>query len=570
MAFVALTDSEVDAKSPIDDALTTKIQENFDDLDARVIAGGTSPIRFVLSGDLSYLNGRKRSVGEGHVLAESLFTGARALLKKSGTSGTLAFDIRKHTSPKTPITAISHQYSAATDTIAQTGSALSTQTVARATSQISTQSITHAKAAKNVQSIINIGIDENGNAQDLWQYNLDSTVDSDTVVGDSITFASCTNAANDGTFTIVDKNRSGGFNVVVSNVSGVAQTGAAGTAQIKIMSYNFTNPVDTLFAAGYSHAFASHTNAANDGTLPVYAINQSGNNIWVKNSAGVVQAGVAGTANTNFWTFALSAPASATDYIVGESAKTTSHTSGANNAGALEIIAVNSGSNNLILYNTAGVAQGAAAGSINTNRWTYALPTDPSAQVSVGQTVYLTGHTNALNDGTFTVKEVNRASANNLVVYNESGVAQGSANGNVYHTRKLVKFLTDQSAVYTTDSYIEMQGTEDESYRYADARAPFRVLEVNRGGGSNFNVVIDNPTGAEQASNCGYVQLEAKSVFSSAPSIAAVVTALEPDQNLSTSTTSLVAEAIPANTPIMLYITEYMEGNPEDLTVSIG
>lgn len=568
MAFISLAASEVDAESPIDDALMGKIKDDLDDLNSRVIASGAKTYVFEVMGDLDHLTAMKRSICFAVLNEQFIPTRVRFLLKKSGSGGTLGLDLRKQTTPKTPIIGIDHQYSAATSSIAQAGSSLNTQSIVRATSQILTQSITHAKASKNIQSIILLGTVD-GLGSNLVQYNLDTTVDADTVVGDGIVFASATSANNNGTFAIVEKNRGGGNNVVISNSIGVAQTGVAGTAQIKIMSYNFINPVGTLFAANYQHLFSGHTSALNDGTKTVYARNQSGNNIWVKNNTGVTQVGVAGALDTNFWIFALTVAASTTDYVVTEKAKTAAHTAPGNNSGGLEIILVNSGGNNLVLYNTAGVVQGGAVGNINTNRWVYSLPTNPASQVSVAQTVRMSGHTSALNDGTFTVKEVNRATLNNLVVYNESGVAQGGAAGLVAHTRKLVKFSADQSLIYSVASYIEMQGCADNTYNYANFYAPFRVLEVNRGGGANYNVVIDNPTGNSQASPAGYVQTEMKSIFTVAPSIASDLTGLEPNQNINGTTTSLDPTTIAAQTPIMLYLTSMQTGVPKGLTVTL-
>ncbi len=564
MSFTSLADAEVDAKSPMDDLLWAKVQDDLDDLDSRVIAAGSSPHHFILNGKLSNLADQYRSVAQAVVMKETQLSQFRACLKKSGTAGLLALDIRKTTSPKTVITAISHQYTAATSSIARKGSSLPTQSISRATSQISTQSITHAKAANNVQSIILLGTVDNLGTN-IVQYNLASSIDSDTLVGDSVVFASCTTGANNVTGTILEKNRGGGNNLVISNAAGVAQTGVAGTAQIKIMSYNFTNPVDAYFIAGYSAKFASHTSGNNDGDLTIYAVNSGGNNLWIKNSTGVVQGGAAGTADTNLFKYNMTTSVSTTDYIVGEKALAASHTSPADD-GALYITHVNLGGNNVVLHVQGGVTQAGILGSVNTNRWIYNLPTDPTSQVSVSDTMYMSGHTNVLNDGTFTVMAV---TASTVVVYNLSGVAQASTPGNVYTTKKLVQFASDQSAVYTTNSFIEMAGCADPLYNYYYTRAPFRVLQVNRGGGSNYNVVIDNPTAPVQSSPAGYVQLEMKSVFNTAPSIAVDVTGLEPNQNLVASSTDFVSSTIAAQTPLLLFITTQMSGDPEDLTVTI-
>lgn len=564
MTFVVIPSTDVDAKSPIDDLLMGTIKQDLDDLNSRVIAAGAKTFFFEVGGSLAKLRTYKRSIGIGILNEAYQPSVCRMHLKKSGISGTLAIDIRKHTQPRTPITEIAHQYSGATTGIAQTGTAINTQSIARSTAQISTQSITHAKAALNVQSIINVG----GNS---WQYNVDAAIDSDTLVGDSIVTAGCTTGANNGTFVIAEIGRCGGNNFVVTNASGVAQTSAAGTAQIKIMSYNFTNPVSTEFAAGEIANFASHTTGANNtNAIAIFKINQSGNNIWIKNPSGATQGAAAGTADVNRWKYATSSAVSTTDYVVGEKAKMASHTTGANN-GNFTITAVNLGGNNVTVYNSAGATQAGVAGTINTNRWTYSMPTDPSSQISVGQTVYNSGHTSAANDGTYTVKEVNRSAANNVVVYNESGVAQGGSAGTLVTTRKLVKFAADQSSVYTvTTSYVELQGCPSGLYNFADGRSPFQVLEVNRGGGANYNIVIDNPTGPAQSSPAGYVQTEMKSIFTSAPSIAASVSGAQPNSNLTTSTTSMVTATIAANTPLMLYITDMMLGDVRDLTVVLN
>lgn len=567
MAYATIAAGDVDAKSPIDDSLMELIKADIDDLDLRTIAAGAKPFQLEITGKLKYFNTYKRSVAYGIVNEAFQPSRARFILKKSGTAGTLAFDIRKHTSPKTPITGIDFQYTAATQSIAQQGTGLSTQSIARATTQIATQSITHAKAAQNIQSIILLGYVDDLGSNNV-QYNLDAAISVDTLIGDSIVIAGATTGANNGTFVIVDKNRGGGNNVVISNAAGVAQTGASGTTQEKIMSYNYTNPVHAYFAGGYSHIFATHTTGANNGTLLVYAINQGGNNIWVKNATGATQGGVAGTADSNFWKFALSAPANTTDYVVAEAAKTSGHTSALNDSGALPIIAVNDTGNNLVLYNAVGVAQGGVAGTINTNRWKYNLPSDPttSSNVAVGHTVNQINHTTAANNGVFTVVDI---TSTTIVVYNTAGVVQAGVAGTTNTTKKLVKFSSDQSAVYTTDSYIEMQGCVDSLYNYFYQYAPFKVLQVNRGGGANFNVVIDAPTATAQASPAGYVQVEMKSIFTSSPSLAVDVTSIEPNQNINGSSTSFVVATIAANTPLMLYITSYMSGDPRDLMVSL-
>jgi hypothetical protein len=445
--------------------------------------------------------------------------------------------------------------------VANINPALATQSVTRSTAQINTQSITVAKTVLNTQSIINVGTNR-------WRYNLDSAPDADWIVGDYILISGSTNAANDGTFQIVEVNHSGYPSVVVTNVSGVSQTAAAGTVQLQLFSYNFINPVDSQFVVGDKVELASHTSALSDGQKVIYKVNQVGNNIWIKDQTGIAQGGVAGTADVLRWKYALSSAAPSPDFTVGEYAEMSGHSNPAND-GTLKITALNLTTNNIVVYNESGVVQGGVAGSIGTNRWIYSLPSSPNANVTSGDTVQLESHTSSNNDGVFTVKEVSRGGIDNIVIYNESGVSQGSAAGFVRHTRKLVKFSSDQSANYTTLSFVELQNCENALYNYSNYKAQYQVLQVNRGGGSNYNIVIDAPMNPKQLSPAGFISLEMKSLFTSDFDTSVSLTGNTPNQFISSSTISFVSGLIPAGTPIGLYILEYPNGKASDLTVIV-
>lgn len=556
-----ISSTQTDALSPVDDNLMDSIRLDLDYLDGS-ISSSVAAFTFNVNGALSVLRGNY--LPQDSAVVASAFTPvrARAVIKRGGTSGSLTFDIRKLVASKTPIIEIAHQHDAATQSISNIAPALATQSIARVTPQISTQSISHAESTLSTQSVISLG----GNR---WRYNFSGSVlGSRYAVGKSVTFASHSSGGNDGTFAIVAVNDSGHPSIVVSNTAGVAQTGAAGTAQLKLMSYNYTNPVSTEFVAGESAVFATHTTGANNGTFEIFAINASGNNILVYNSTGATQAGVAGTADVSRWKYAFSGAASTTDFIVGEKLKASSHTSGAND-GNFIITAVNSGGNNLVAYNTAGVAQGGVAGVVNTNRWIYALGASPAANITAGDSVSMESHTTAANNGIFVVKEVNRSASNNTVIYNVSGVAQAGAVGNTRTVLKLIKFTADQSAVYSTLSYIEMDGCAVTTYNKLETKQMYRVVQVNRGGGSNFNVVIDAQNGQAQVSPAGYIQLEAKSIFSAANSIASDLTADKVNQMLNSVFTNVTGVEVAAQTPIALYLTSIPSGSPEDLTVNL-
>jgi hypothetical protein len=556
----AIASSQTDAKSPVDDNLMDSIRLDLDYLDA-ALSTGSALFTMNVNGNLAGIANFKKMLDTAFLYNEFQPSRVRVALKKSGLSGNLQIDVRKHKEPHTPIIGIDHQYEGTTQGVARVSPGLLTQSVSRSTAQISTQSITFAKSAINVTSIIHVG----GNK---WRYNLDSTPDSDYIVGKTVVIGGTTAGANDGTFLILERNQSGYDSIVVTNVSGAAQTGAAGTVQLQLMSYNFSNPISTEFSSGELALFASHSTGANNGSLEIYKINQAGNNIWVFNATGATQGGVAGNANVWRWKFATTTTVTDPDFHIGEKAKMASHTSGSND-GSFTITALNLGSNNIVVYNPSGVVQGGVAGTINTNRWIYSLPSDPSSQISAGQTIFATGHTSALNDGTFTVKQVNRGAVNNVVVYNESGVAQGGVVGSVRHTRKLVKFATNQSLNYTTDSYVELVGCPDRLYNYRNSSAPHKVLEINRGGGSNFNIVIDVPEASVQSSPAGYVSTEMKSILSSDFIVPVDITSVEPNQHVIAETTDIVSALITAGDVVGLYILEVPTGAPTDLTVTI-
>lgn len=509
MVFESLTLSETDADSPWDDKVAGKIRTNFDDHEARINLMKFWPYDFKVNGQLCLLNpmhNRFKRLDGSSLLARQTLARCNVNLENPGSSGVLEIDIRKYFRPDTPITSIMRQYLANITSITQVAPALATQSISRSAVQISTQSVSLWKNALNIQSIILLG----GN---LARINLDATPDTDWKVNDYVKTDSAPAPGNIGTFQIVRISDDGANNIVVSNGAAVAQLTAAGTCSLMAWSYNFINPVSGEYVPGEIATFAAHTLPGNNGNFTVYALNVAGNNIIVKNSGGLDQPGVAGNANVNRWAYAFSAPASITDFIVGEMAKPGSHSNGANN-GTFRITGVNQGGNNVVVYNTAGVAQGGAAGTVNTSRWVYALDTDPTTFFQVAQNAAMASSSNANNNGVFEVKQINRLSTNNIVVHNLNGVTQVGAAGTLAHTHMIVSFSSDQSAIYSTASNIEFAGVVSASnYGYHDVR------EVNRGGGSNYNVVVDIPLGVEQPSPAGRIKIESKSIFLTRPKI---------------------------------------------------
>lgn len=553
LTFEDIDLTQVDKKSPVDDTLMESIAEDLYYLKNQLANSGTGVFDFKVNGDLGLLRNVLpfRRIDAAFVSKGQVLSNSALFLEIPGTSGTLEVDIRKYRTPDVPITAIEAQYSQNINSITRAGSAGNTQSIAKATPQVNTQSVSFYKTQLSVDSIIYLG-------SNLWRYNVSAAVDADWVVGDSVTISSCTDGDNDGTFIIVRKNDDSLNNIVVLNPIGVAQPSPAGNIDLQAMAYTLTNPAAAEFVVGEKARFASHTSGANNGDFTIYALNSGGNNVIVKNPVGVAQAGVAGTTDALRFKYTLGATAS-TDLVVTESGLFAGHTSGAND-GNLRITAV-SGST-VTVYNTAGVIQGGVAGTVNSNRWIYALPTDPSSSFSVGQTFLAANTTAFANSGTFTVKQINRSASNNLVIYNTLGVTQGGAVGTLTHTRRIIKSSADQSAIFSTASRVYLTGTPDGNY----SNSEFDVVEVNRGGGANFNIVVEAASGLVQLSPAGRVSFESRSVFSTRPSIT-----IQRDMRAVTDAVlDSTEKTIAAGRIICMEILQIPNGSPQNLSVHVS
>lgn len=559
--------TDVDAQSPLDEDLMGAIRENLDRLDDAVSGSNRNEafISFRLNGPLSMVPGGKaRRVDSAYIAKEQTLTSCVLYLDRPGSGGSLEIDLRKVTTPNIPISAISHQFQATTDSIARAGTAYPTQSITRTAVQISTQSVTEWKDPINIASIISIG-------GGLWQYNLATALDSDWLVGDSVLVESCTSPGNNGSFVIVRINDYGSRSIVVANASGVAQTASAGTIKLKAFAYNFSNPAPDEYVVGEKAQFSAHTAAANNGQFVIYAVNSGGNNIVVKNADGANQESPGGTADVLRFSYNMTIPIGS-DYVVGESVYASSHSSSQNN-GVFKITAINAGGNNIQVYNPAGGVQGGAAGAIDTNRWIYAIPVNPTTGVAVGDTLEFEGHSSAYNNGAFVVKQVNRAATNNVVIYNESGVAQGGSSGTMTSRRKLIQFAADQASSISDGDFLEIEGCPSAAYNTPQqSNLGHEVLEVNRGGGANYNAVISVASGLTQESGAGWVYLVSRSIFTTRPKIT-----VSPASGVSmgqtaarTNTTEpVIGEngALYAGEKLALYILSVPSGNAETLSV---
>lgn len=562
-----ISSTQTDAKSPIDQQLMDAIRLDLGYLDTQIGGGGTGgPTNFRVNGPLYVLRNRLpygagKKLDGALVLAATTFTRCRLSLVKGGSSGTLEVDVLRNIAVNNPITTITAQAQVATQSIGRLGSALNTQSVSVATPTISTQLITKVKPSLNIRSIINIG----GNN---WLYTFTGTtlLDSDYAIGDSMLFAGATNANNNGEKVITQVNYDGLPSVVVVNASGVEQVTANGTGILSMYSYEYLAAVNANFAVGESVIFAGHTFAGNNGTKTIYAINLAANNIVCKFAGGQTQGAPAGTAACTRWVYSYAAPIDTTHYIVGEKALFASHTS-ANNNGSKTIVAVNAGGNNLVVISPTGVTQAGAVGNVNTLRWLYALPSDQSANISVGHFVELTGHTNANNNGLFEVKTVNRLMVNNIEIYNEAGVAQAGIVGTVTTALKIVSFEQDFSANYLANSSkVLLEGLKSQTNNLS---IEFPVVEVNRGGFSNYNIVIYAEYLSLQGGAAGRVATEARSIFTTRPSITISQTGQVRNFRYA-SNAVFAAGPIPADSLLSMDILSLPDGLPETLLLSLS
>jgi hypothetical protein len=540
---------------------------NIDYLDQIATQGGAPVYVWNVNGELAMLpNGIAKRVDMQFLHVLQQFTTIRVAQGVSGDSGITEIDVRYHSNPKTPIISIIPQLSQSTNTISQITPNLATQSIARATDPIATQSITRAKASIDVISIVKL-------PRNRVRYNLSDTPDADYQEGFSVLIEGCANAANDGTFEIIERNQSGFNSIVIENASGVDQTSATGSLELQVFSYNLVNPADSQFVEGEPVLMASHTDNLSNGTKEIFKTNEGGNNIWVHDITGIEQGGMAGSITTGRMRYSY-ASAVPSDFAIGETVQFTAHSDSANNIDA-EIKDINNGGNNIIVVNALGVAQGAVAGSANTKRWKYTFSSNPASQINVGEIARMSGHTNSLNDGLFEIVEINNLTSDNVVVHNPLGVAQGSAAGTVNHTRKVVSFLSDQSLIYSTDSYVEFQDCVDSEYNMSRLKLPYKVLQVNRGGGANYNIVIIEEDGGTQASPSGFVAIEAKSIFNladgSKPQVAADLVSNSATGLLKSVYTesAFIASPVPAQTYIGLYVLRIQTGRPRDLSIML-
>lgn len=551
MPFIVISPSQVAAKAPVDDSLMGAIKNDLDYLLSAIGASNVQIYDFRVNGSLRQLpftnngtgmfrqrnfsgiitppdtSGADYGIGvakrlDGIVVAKTQnLTRSKLYLGRPGVGGSLIVDLRKYTPTGTPIKKIESVFTDAQLGSATTVHTFTAQTITHSTPVINTQSIAAWKSALNVQSIIPFfGWDQLA----YRQIELDVAPDSDWKVGDSITLSGT--ASNDGTYVIVDVNREGGPNIVIAG-AGTEENTPAGTCTLLAWVYTYTNPVNVDFVAGENVEFLTHTSGGNNGIKKIYATNVSGNNIIVKNPSGVAQAGVAGNAGNERWVVTAPSALSTSNFVVGENVRTFGGSS--RNRGFFKIVAVNTGGNNYTVINTnpsGGVIAATPSCTVNCLHFVYDTNLDPSSEVSIGDYVTIE------NAGSASIKkvvELNHLGVNGVTVYSPLNDLSGDSTETIRSARTKIEFYSDQSAVYSVGDRIEVTDTQDKVLLFEEKSfdGDYDIVEVNHGGGANYNVVIDLnalrggfiKTPLLQNGACGQVIAKSVSCFTTRPHI---------------------------------------------------
>lgn len=544
--------NRTDAKSPIDQDLMDDLRLNQEFLDDQLGAGGGGTVfEFKVSGLLNALNlssdiKNGRRLDSAFVPSSFTPTRARMYLEKGAKTGKLKVDAHYNVDLNHPIISIDEQMELLTQDIGRAGAGFSTQAIAFATPTISVQAINEFHANQNIESI---SLLEDGNVLVTFEGAVLLPED-EYLVGDRFVISGATAGANDGNFIILGVNFDGLPSILYSNGSAVNQEGQVGTGRLFTFEIVFLAAVNDNFADGETVSLAGLDAGANNGNIPIFRINQSGNNIITKptNTSSVTQAGVNGTAETNRMEYTFLGAVD-NDFLVGEIVEFTGHTSG-NNNGDFEILRKNNPANTVVIFNDSGVVQAGVAGLMDSNHWIYAMPSDPSDDINVGETGEFVNHTSSLNDGVFTILEINKNAVDNLVIYNPVGTDQGGVAGSALHTRKIVTFLDDKEAFYTVDkSFASIEGlvvaNDDDEYL---------VKETNRGTILDFNIVVEAPGLTKQLLRVGRVAFEKRSLFDVLPVIEFTQEKIRDLQADITNT--LLGEVIPSNARLTMDILE--------------
>lgn len=553
--FVDVPDSDVDFKSPIDEFLMTTMRNNdrFNKCKAEeALLSGGGNIEFKVNGNFNVLSlgsspDNGKNLDGGFISDPLTLTRCALFVLNQGDGGNMVFDIKRSVYTQIPIWQIKNIFEANTQSVARGSAALSTQTIVNAEATQDSQLVDFAYPQIDIENIQQI------QGASLFRINFDpDTVELDSevwAVGKYVILSGANNAGNDGIFEIRRLNECGGVNVVVENLTGVSEIPTNATARPNFAKYFFTSAIPNDFVPGEKAVFAGHEDATNDGTFEMFRVNEAGNNIVVaKTTVAVVpQAIVQGSVDSLRWKYSFLNNVNDA-FAIGEDAVFSGHTD-LNNDGSFEILRKNEDSGfNIIVYNELGVAQPGISGDANTNRFVYALDSDPDGFFIIGDTAVMAGHSDAPNDGEFELVDVKYLGNNNVVVYNPLGVEQLVAGGTVEHLQKAILFREDQSSNFEAgQSLASVDDTADVANE-----GEYLIVDQNRAAISQFNIIVEMPAFVEQLGDAGCITKETRSIFNDGEQTVLV----EQDQQVEVFENNINSSVLAENTILSLDVTE--------------
>lgn len=279
------------------------------------------------------------------------------------------------------------------------------------------------------------------------------------VAGEDAVFSGHDDVTNNGTFTIYKIN-DGGNNILVKKgaVSVVIQGGSNGQADTLRFQYNYLASVPTAFSVGEIAAFSGHTAGANDGNFSILLTNQNaGFNIVVYNTAGVVQGGVAGQVDTNRWVYALDQDP-AGFVAIDDNMIFAGHDNAVNDGTFIIVDVKYLATDNVVIYNPAGVVQAAPNGTVNHAQKVLKFLEDFSSDFVIDKSeVFVENNANPINNGTFLVLDINRTalSAYNIVVEITGGLEQLGNSGIVTSETRSIFIEGFRTVTITKDRQVE-------------------------------------------------------------------------------------------------------------------
>ena len=306
-----------------------------------------------------------------------------------------------------------------------------------------------------------------------------------------------------------------------------------------------------------------HSNANLDGFKEIVRTNDGGNNIICYVTNGVEQGAPSGTATNLRLRYTVAETVDPENYVVGELADFSGHSAGTNN-GFLPIVAINEGGgNNVVILNATnggGAVQAGAGGNVNTRRMVVSTGVDPDTLIEVGDLVKISGRAQSTQNGNFEVKLVKKFTLNNFVIYLGSLNNSSGAGGTYTTEKKIVTFREDFSAFYVAgESKVQLEGIADGAQD---------VTEINRGGFSNYNVVIKAIDLNEQLPAAGRVAREIRSIFLTRPRLEYIEN--KPRNLQVDSSATFKVGGVEADTILTLEIIEVPEGLPSTLVLSLS